>query len=104
MDRWRHDRGQKAETARQMARGWAKRARSLVKPVDDAELPAGVLLAEGFPDNLAKRRDARGEEWIAAGGRGLILDPLSPWPARSIWPWARRRARPRARASRGPSR
>ena len=78
MDRWRHDRGQKSETARQMARNWAKRARALVKQVDDADLPPGVLLAEGFPDNLARRRDARGEEWIAAGGRGLILDPLSP--------------------------
>jgi ATP-dependent helicase HrpB len=67
MDRWRHDRGQKAETARQMARGWAKRARSLVKPVDDAELPAGVLLAEGFPENLAKRRDARARNGLPPG-------------------------------------
>jgi ATP-dependent helicase HrpB len=77
-DRWRHDRGQKADAARQMARNWAKRARALVKQVDDDAPPPGVLLAEGFPDNLAKRRDAKGEEWIAAGGRGLILDPLSP--------------------------
>ncbi|WP_343610452.1 ATP-dependent helicase HrpB [Novosphingobium sp.] len=77
-DRWRHDRGAKAETARQMARNWAKRARSLVKQQTDDAPPPGVLLAEGFPDNLAKRRDAKGEEWIAAGGRGLILDPLSP--------------------------
>jgi ATP-dependent helicase HrpB len=76
--RWRGDRGQRAEAARQMARGWAKRARGLVRQVDDDAPPLGVLLAEGFPDNLAKRRDARGEEWIAAGGRGLILDGLSP--------------------------
>jgi ATP-dependent helicase HrpB len=53
-----------------MARNWAKRARSLVKQQTDDAPPPGVLLAEGFPDNLAKRRDAKGEEWIAAGGRG----------------------------------
>jgi ATP-dependent helicase HrpB len=78
MDRWRHDRAPKAETARQMARGWAKRAQGLVKRLGNEAPPPGILLAEGFPDNLAKRRDARGEEWIAAGGRGLVLDPLSP--------------------------
>ncbi|HMP57315.1 MAG TPA: ATP-dependent helicase C-terminal domain-containing protein, partial [Novosphingobium sp.] len=46
--------------------------------------PPGVLLAEAFPDNLAKRRDAGGEDWLAAGGRGLRLDPASPL-ARAEW-------------------
>ena len=41
-------------------------------------VPLGALLAEAFPGNLAKRRDARGEDWLAAGGRGLRLDPASP--------------------------
>ncbi|MDE2597620.1 MAG: ATP-dependent helicase HrpB, partial [Sphingomonadales bacterium] len=47
-------------------------------------LPPGVLLAEAYPDNLAKRRDASGEQWLAAGGRGLRLDPASPL-ARAEW-------------------
>ncbi len=37
-----------------------------------------MLLAEAFPDNLSKRRDGMGEDWLAAGGRGLRLDPASP--------------------------
>ncbi len=46
--------------------------------------PHAILLAEAFPDNLAKRRDGRGEHWLAAGGRGLRLDPASPL-ARAEW-------------------
>ena len=46
--------------------------------------PVGVLLAEAFPDNLARRRSASGEDWLAAGGRGLRLDPASPL-ARAEW-------------------
>ena len=46
--------------------------------------PPAILLAEAFPDNLAKRRDASGELWLAAGGRGLRLDPASPM-ARAEW-------------------
>ncbi len=46
--------------------------------------PPGVLLAEAFLDNIARRRDATGEHWIAAGGRGLRLDPVSSL-ARAEW-------------------
>ena len=38
----------------------------------------------GLPDNLARRRDASGEHWLSAGGRGYLLDPASPL-ARSEW-------------------
>ena len=81
LDRWRGDRSARAEAARGMARGWAKRAAALVgadKPAGAVDVPAGVLLAEAFPDNLARRRDGSGAEWLAAGGRGLTLDPVSP--------------------------
>jgi len=78
LERWRRDRSPKAEAARQMARNWARRAKGMVERVPGEAPPEGVLLAEGFPDNLARRRDARGEDWIAAGGRGLSLDPVSP--------------------------
>ena len=41
-------------------------------------VPLGVLLALALPDNLARRRDAAGESWLSAGGRGYALDPASP--------------------------
>lgn len=37
-----------------------------------------MLLALALPDNLACRRDASGESWLSAGGRGYMLDPTSP--------------------------
>ena len=82
-ERWAQDRSGRAEAARKMAQGWARKARALVGGAAFAgEVPMGVLLAEGFPDNLARRRDgaggASGEDWLAAGGRGLRLDPASP--------------------------
>ncbi|NBC38044.1 ATP-dependent helicase HrpB [Novosphingobium sp. FSY-8] len=78
LGRWRADRSSRADAARAMARNWAKRARGLVDQISDDPPPPGILLAEAFPDNLAKRRDASGENWIAAGGRGFILDAISP--------------------------
>ena len=83
MDRWGNDRSSRAEAARKMAQGWARKARGLVGGAGgDSGVPVGVLLAEAFPDNLARRRDgagsAGGEDWLAAGGRGLRLDPASP--------------------------
>jgi ATP-dependent helicase HrpB len=38
----------------------------------------GALVATAYPDRIAKRRDAKGENWISAMGRGLRLDPASP--------------------------
>ncbi len=43
-----------------------------------------VALALGFPDRIARRRDASGETWASVGGRGFRLDPTSPL-ARSEW-------------------
>jgi len=84
LDRWTGDRAPRAEASRQLARRWADQARRLVgKPAGEAP-PLAVMLAEAFPDNLAKRRDASGEHWLTAGGRGLRLDPVSPL-ARAEW-------------------
>ncbi|MEZ5736753.1 MAG: ATP-dependent helicase HrpB [Novosphingobium sp.] len=90
LDRWNTDRAPRADASRKLAAGWAKRPAGLVAPFPArAErgkevLPLGVLLAEGFPDNIARRRDARGESWLSAGGRGYMLDPASPL-ASSEW-------------------
>ncbi|MDQ2879298.1 MAG: ATP-dependent helicase HrpB, partial [Pseudomonadota bacterium] len=43
-----------------------------------------TCIALAFPDRIAKRRDASGETWVSAGGRGFRLDPASPL-ARAEW-------------------
>ncbi len=97
LSRWNSDRSKRTEASRKLADGWAKKARVLrqaqhergesdgtkfVRPelVDwrEDEVSLGILLARALPDNLAKRRDGRGESWLAAGGRGYVLDPASP--------------------------
>jgi ATP-dependent helicase HrpB len=105
LDRWNGDRSGRAEASRKLAAGWERRATGLrqvqadrglieaahTKPAraelveaHSRDIPLGVLLAEAFPDNLAKRRDAKGEDWLTSGGRGLRLDPASPL-ARAEW-------------------
>jgi ATP-dependent helicase HrpB len=100
--RWNGDRSPRAEASRKLADGWASRARMLCQAQQErgteigtrsvrpelaegrADISLGILLARALPDNLARRRDASGESWIAAGGRGYILDPASPL-ASSEW-------------------
>ena len=84
LDRWNGDRSRRAEASRQLARRWAGRAKELVTERSREQPPLAVLLAEAFPDNLARRRDAAGEDWLTAGGRGLRLDPTSAL-ARAEW-------------------
>ena len=108
LERWNADRSARAETSRKLAAGWARKAKenlapprrrgpqaSQEEPLQPTEVPAyagtregapppGILLAEAFPENLAKRRDVTGEDWLAVGGRGLRLDPASPL-ARAEW-------------------
>lgn len=83
--RWQTDRSPRAKGSLRLAEGWAKRAVALApahrKP---AEVSPAVLLAAGRPDMIARRRDAAGEHWLSAGGRGYLLDPASPL-ARAEW-------------------
>ncbi|GGD53647.1 ATP-dependent helicase HrpB [Erythrobacter arachoides] len=81
--RWEGDRSARANSARRLADGWARRAAALV-PATASRSNAGLLLAAGRPEMLAKRRDASGENWVSAGGRGYGLDPASPL-ARAEW-------------------
>ena len=77
--RWNADQGARAEANRRLAGRWAKTARNLVSASADANRPpSGILLAAGRPEFIARCRDASGESWIAAGGRGFVLDPASP--------------------------
>ena len=82
--RWNTDRSPRAEASRELADGWARRAEKLVGQGQGESPPSGILLAMALPGNVARRRDASGEHWLSAGGRGYILDPASPL-ASSEW-------------------
>jgi len=84
LDRWRGDRSPRADASRQLAARWERRAVELAGQSNDEPPPLGILLAEAWPDNIARRRNASGEVWLTAGGRGLRLDPASPL-ARAEW-------------------
>lgn len=74
-ERFSNDRGERTNAAKSLARRIAKTASG------DGNAPPmsiGALVATAYPDRIAKRRDAKGESWISAMGRGLRLDPASP--------------------------
>ncbi|MEG8039549.1 ATP-dependent helicase HrpB [Sphingomonas sp. LR60] len=77
--RWRGDRSPKAESARALAKRWAAMAG---REGSGDTIAACVALA--FPDRVARRRDASGERWVSAGGRGFRLDATSSL-ARAEW-------------------
>ncbi|WP_271299286.1 ATP-dependent helicase HrpB [Sphingomonas sp. CV7422] len=78
--RWRGERGTKAQAARQLATRWAK----LVGGGEGSDEAIEVPIALAFPDRIARARDASGEHWASAGGRGFRLDPTSAL-ARHAW-------------------
>ena len=83
--RWRGDRSSRAVAAGRIAQGWAKQAAALAGVAGDSRAgDAAEALALARPDFVARRRDASGEQWISAGGRGYQLDPASPL-ARAEW-------------------
>ncbi|MDT9600986.1 ATP-dependent helicase HrpB [Sphingosinicella rhizophila] len=80
--RWRSEKSRRAEAARGLARRWQNLSAGGGKAGGRGEIGACVALA--FPDRVARRRGANGEDWISVGGRGFRLDPLSPL-AREDW-------------------
>lgn len=84
LTRWRRERGPRAEAARRLAQRLDKMATAASQAGPERDLDLAAIIALGFPDRLAKRRDARGENWISVGGRGFRLDPTSPL-ARADW-------------------
>ena len=74
-ERFAHERGGRSDAARSLAKRIGKmNAKSATAPA----MSIGELVATAFPDRIARRRDAKGENWISAMGRGLRLDPASP--------------------------
>lgn len=83
--RWRGDRAPRSLSAARIAQGWAGQAERLAGVIGDSPAAdAAEALALARPDFVARRRDASGEHWISAGGRGYSLDPASPL-ARAEW-------------------
>ncbi len=83
--RWRGDRAPRAVAAAGIAKGWAGQAAKLTGVIGQTPATdAAEALALARPDFVARRRDATGELWLSAGGRGYALDPASPL-ARAEW-------------------
>ncbi len=79
-ERFATERGGRADAARALARRIGKIAElsSSVRVERGSGLSVGEMVATAYPDRLAKRRDAKGENWLSAMGRGLRLDATSP--------------------------
>ena len=80
-ERFVRERGPKADAARMLAQ---RIARLCGVSGHKQRFSIGGLITSAFPDRIAKRRDAKGEKWISAMGRGLQLDAASPL-AREEW-------------------
>jgi len=74
-ERFARERSGKADAAKALARRIGKMVgRNGQKPA----ISVGEIVASAYPSRVAKRRDAKGENWLSAMGRGLRLDPASP--------------------------
>lgn len=80
LERFAKERGNKAEAVRTMARRIAAMAehKGNAAPISIGALSVGAMIALAYPQRVAKRRGAKGENWISVMGRGLRLDPASP--------------------------
>lgn len=74
-ERFARERGGRADAAKALARRIGKMAGD---SGNSPSLSVGEMVAAAYPDRVAKRRDAKGENWLSAMGRGLRLDAASP--------------------------
>ncbi len=99
LERWNSDRSKRAAASRRLVDRWARQAEALIEsprrrgPLANPDkgsafagthLSPAIFLALAMPDNVAKRRDREGRDWVSAGGRGYTLDEASPL-ARAEW-------------------
>ena len=73
-ERFGRERGGRADAVKSLARNIARMTNETVTAGPQS---VGAMIATAFPDRIAKRRDAKGENWISAMGRGLRLDGAS---------------------------
>ena len=72
LERFAQDRSPRAEAARRLADGLARRARALTGAPAGQGGDAGPLLAFAFPERIAKARGRRGEFLMANGRAGAV--------------------------------
>ncbi|HYE42954.1 MAG TPA: ATP-dependent helicase HrpB [Caulobacteraceae bacterium] len=83
LERFRRDGSPRARDARALAERWARDAARLAGPSGGAPLDDGLLLAEAFPERVAKARGKPGE-FLLASGRGVFVEPTDVL-ARERW-------------------
>ena len=74
LERFASDRSPRANDARRLAEGLARRAGA---GTSDKTLGVGALLSRAFPDRIAKARGARGA-FLMVNGRAASLEPHDP--------------------------
>jgi ATP-dependent helicase HrpB len=76
LERFRRERGGRADDMRRLARGWAERAGSgeANSHEDSAGISPGALLALAYPERIARARGRPGA-YLLANGRGAELAP-----------------------------
>ena len=74
LERFRTESGRRAASARRLATKIA----GMAKAGSGGSLSVGAMLSLAFLERVSKRRDAKGENWLSAMGRGLRLDAESP--------------------------
>jgi ATP-dependent helicase HrpB len=82
LERFHRDGAPRARDARQLVDRWAKDAARHAKPAGPA-IDLGLLLAEAYPERVAKARGKPGE-YLLASGRGAFLEPTDAL-ARERW-------------------
>jgi ATP-dependent helicase HrpB len=83
LERFERDGSPRARDARALARRWAETAGRHAGRGEGATLDPGLLLAEAYPERVAKARGKPGE-LLTAAGRGVALDPTDAL-ARETW-------------------
>jgi ATP-dependent helicase HrpB len=78
LERWRGEKGCRADAARALARRWTVPTQQMGKG------DVATCIALAFPNRIARRREASGEHWLSVGGRGFRLDPAHSL-ARAEW-------------------
>ena len=82
LERFRRDGSPRSRDARQLAERWARDAARHAKPAGPA-VDLGLLLAEAYPERVARARGKSGE-FLLASGRGVFLEPTDAL-ARERW-------------------
>jgi ATP-dependent RNA helicase HrpB len=76
LDRFRHDRSQRAGAARSLAQRWASQVSGTEGPANSDDPPStGTMLAFAFPDRVARNRG--NGTFVLANGRGAAIDQAS---------------------------